>query len=233
MLICRMFLSAILIVMLKKTCTFKNADKTKNFRSCKNAIYENHLCKIHFSGPDFKNGKVGLALSIYIGGLEKTEQDLYEDITVGNLKHEIKLAKLQLRRLFTGQYEYDRMPEDIKNMKIGSITLKDVMVREGQIVTTSGIPIDLITAAVQDALKSSDVDRKLIPASSIESSMNLSRPDFEGNIEKMLAIIMKLEKTHYELMGGSSDDPNHLAKQIMDALNAIEDDAQGKDYVVN
>lgn len=214
--------------MLKKTCSFKSAKGVR----CKNREYESHLCKMHFKGTA-DSVKIVTTQSIYVEGMLKSEQDLYEDITVGNLKHEIKLAKLQLRRLFTRQFEYDRLPVDIKNMKVGNITLKDVMVRNGQIVTTSGVPIDLLAESVSKVLEGDNDGHQLIPASSVDSSMVLARPDFEGDIERVLNIIMKLEKVHYELMGGTSDDPNHLAKQVMDALNAIEDNAQGKDYGVN
>lgn len=218
------------MIKLQSRCTFVVTNR--GAARCKNRIYKNKLCKLHHDGR--MEGKhienVPRAISIYMCGLEKREQDLYEDVTVGNLRHEIKVAKLQLRRILLLQYEYDSAPEDVNNMKVSSITLRDTLVLQGKLVDTMGIPIELLTAA-KDAKVSGGKrgDVEVLKSPMIESTAILSRPDFEGQMDRIFNVIIRLERANYELMGGTSGDPNHLAKQVLAAIESIEENAQGAD----
>ncbi len=197
----------------------------KNKNRCLNRAYEGNLCKLHGKG-EFSHVKKVKDLGIYIHGLYKEEQDLYEDITTGNLKHEIKIAKLQLRRLLIEQMKFGSSPEDIKNMIATDLSMKDVLIQNGKLVTTSGLPVDLCSS-LAETVPLVKGEAQIIPAALVESQLSMTRPNFAADIERMLKIIMQLERVHFEMMGGSSDDPDLLAKQVYEAICQIEENAMG------
>lgn len=203
-----------------KNCSFVN---TKGKR-CRNKLYGDKFCKLHFDGatPD-PQVRRDQGLTIYIQGLSKDEQDLYPDITTGNLKHEIRIARLQLRRLLKEQIDWDNNPGDMNKMRVSTITLKDAFMKNGVLIDSRGLPIDLKPAKPQIVNGVEVSSNPLI----VDSTLTLTRPDFDSLIEKVINLISRLEKTNYELMSGSSDDPNHVAKQIHDMLMEMEANANG------
>lgn len=213
----------------KDRCTFRKPPNIGAGASarCLNVVYKRTLCKLH-SGSRLPGSRIKTKdLGIYVGGLFKEEQELYDDVPTGNLKHEIKIAKLQLRRLLIEQMKFSSSPEDINNMIASNLSMKDVLIQNGKFITTSGLPVDLLSS-LAEKIPISDGGVQVIPAALVEAGIDLKRPDHLADIERMLKLVALLERVHFEMMGGTSDDPELVARQIFDALAEIEADARGE-----
>lgn len=203
------------------TCDFVLGDT----QPCYNKVYKGTVCKFHTAeaSKHAKHRKSG----IYVKGLHKNEQDLYEDISTGTLAHEIKIAKLQLRRLLIGQLEAGASPSDIDKMIASDMNIENVIIKNGKMITTSGLPVDMLSELAEKVPLITD-GVQVIPAALVKTDLHLTRIDYMSDIARILRVIMQLEKVHYEIMGGTSEDPDFIAKQIYDALTKIERNARGE-----
>lgn len=85
--------------------------KTQAGTPCKRAGRANGRCNLH-GGKTPKGQRNALKHGIYAVGIREDEKELWEDIPIGTLDDELRLARLQLRRALEAQRRADEAAAD-------------------------------------------------------------------------------------------------------------------------
>ncbi len=176
--------------------------KTRAGTPCKNRAMPNGRCLRHggkSTGPPEGN-KNAATHGLYSSALLEGEAELYDQITLGTVDEELKMARIQLRRALNAQAQFERQRE------------------QGE--KEAGLEYESIET--EGKLKRGEDGRTtLVP----ERAKTIRRKrDFQLEINRFTRTVADLEVKRMAILGGTdSDNPHEQAQAIRRAMNEIED----------
>lgn len=161
-----------------------------------------HRCRRHGGGASPPDGnKNALRHGIYSRALLDGEEELYSQVAVGNLEHEIRITKIRLRRALLSERE--------QSLRIAS---EDAKERE------KCLQLDSVTRQINDGdskVSGLRVERKVV--------------DYQAVIHNLVSQVVKLEMQQSLLGGGSvgAEDKARIARETLARMNAELDADDG------
>lgn len=143
-------------------------------------------CKWHGGKSLRKHG-------IYAAVLSEEEQNAYDQIPIGRLDDELKIARIRLMRALKAKKEVDDAPDDPTNR--AGMEIAEIKQRTGK-------------AGEQTVRAEQEISRR--------------RTDYEAIIDRYLGRIGSLERTRAELLATTDiDNPDEVARSIQDTVLAM------------
>lgn len=173
-----------------KRCGAKN----RSGKPCQKWAMPNGRCANHggkSTGPP-KGSRNAWKHGIYSSALSDEEKKLYGEVQLGDVDHELRIARIQLKRALDEQKKILDNPNDPKDL--------------------TGFELFEIKKSKEDPQQDEkDKDQKQKTKREVTSR----RPDFRAVIDRLLMRIAKLETTRIELTGAaSSGTPEEAATRI-------------------
>lgn len=161
-----------------------------------------------------KGNKHALTHGIYSDGLFEHEKESWDQITVGSVDDEIKIAKIQLARAMKALKAIEESPRG----------------QHGEELEKNQVAFEL--AELEDKVSGNKVDLGINPETgdvkvspSHERIVVRKRPDYRAIIDRLLGRIGKLELTR-STIGGQGDGDGNI-REMLDAIHGSEPDDLG------
>lgn len=177
--------------------------KTRSGGTCqKPPMKGKKRCRLHGGAsnkPAPKGNTRALKHGLYSAAISPEERELWDRIEIGNVDEELKLARVRLNRLLILQNSFDAgLVDDASQPTAHQV---------------SGLSIEEMRTLTDGRNRQTEVVRR--------------RRDYQPEINRTLRVISELEKTRAAIGGAGSNDPDELARQLTQAIEAIEEVQEG------
>jgi hypothetical protein len=148
---------------------------------------------------------------LYADGLHADEFDLYGTIEIGNLKDEIKMTRVLLKRAFRAQLAWELARGELN--RADDATVKDAMIGSG-LFNVDELSTEVGIAGVTKEGDIVDIDKNRIVR---------RKTSFADEIRHYQRLLTKLEETHARLQEGAGDED--MVARLAEDLRTFTDNA--------